>query len=522
MFIYMNYGSADAAAQAAFTTELEDFSPDVIVVGGGSAGAVVGRRLLDSGARVLLLEAGGVDDDPAIHDPARMHELWRSASDWAFETTPQTHAHGRRLSWPRGKVLGGSSCLNAMIWVRGSRTDYDSWAYSGATGWGWEQVAPTFERIERRPAFGEGIVEILTTYDADPIHQAIVEAGQQCGLPLNPDYNAGAQDGISFVQFNIRDGVRHSTARAYLHPVAADANLCVATGAVARRLLFEGTRCTGVEFVQDGVRKRAAAGEVVLAGGAIGSPALLMLSGIGPSEHLASHEIDVIVGLDGVGANLHDHLLAPVICSAEREIGPPAYGLPAVQTHSFARSRPGLVVPDIQPIHFMVPLYEPWMKGPANGFTLMGGMIRPQSRGTIRLTGPTPEHPLAIDPNVMACGADLDSLVAALELCREMARSDALCSWGAAELYPGPRVCSPEDLRDYARASVSTYHHQVGTCKMGTDAMAVVDPELRVYGIEGLRVADASIMPTVTTGNTNAPSIMIGERAAEFLVAAGR
>jgi choline dehydrogenase len=513
---------ADATTRTVFATELDGFLADVIVVGGGSAGAAVARRLVDSGARVLLLEAGGVDDHPAIHDPARMHELWRSATDWAFETTPQTHAHGRRLSWPRGKVLGGSSCLNAMIWVRGSHLDYDGWAYSGATGWGWEQVAATFERIERHSASGEGIVEILTAYDPDPIHQAIVEAGQECGLPLNPDYNGGTQDGISFVQFNIRDGVRHSTAQAYLHPVAADANLRVATGALARRLVFAGTRCTGVEFVQDGRRKRASAGEVVLAGGAIGSPALLMLSGIGPSEHLASHSIDVIADLDGVGANLHDHLLAPVICSAERVIGAPARGLPAVQSHSFVRSRPGLVVPDIQPIHFMVPLYEPWMEGPSNGFTLMGGMIRPQSRGRIRLTGPTAEHPLSIDPNVFACEADLDSLVAAVDLCREMARSDALSAWGANELYPGPRASSREDLRDYVRASASTYHHQVGTCKMGIDATAVVDPELRVYGIDGLRVADASIMPTVTTGNTNAPSIMIGERAAEFLVAAGR
>jgi choline dehydrogenase len=222
-----------------------------------------------------------------------------------------------------------------------------------------------------------------------------------------------------------------------------------------------------------------------------------------------------------VGQNLHDHLLSPVIFAAEREIGPPSPGLPACQSHSFWRSRPGLVLPDVQPIHFMVPMYEPWMEGPPNGFTLMGGMVRPASRGSIRLSGPDPEDPLLIDPNVLACEADVEALVAGVELCRRMGASEALAAWGARELYPGPGVASPSDLRRYVRDTAITYHHQVGTCKMGVDEQAVVDPELRVHGVEGLRVADASIMPVVTTGNTNAPSILIGERAADF-VAGGR
>ena len=291
------------------------------------------------------------------------------------------------------------------------------------------------------------------------------------------------------------------------------------TGAVARRLLFDGIRCVGVEWSRGDHIERARAETVVVCGGTIGSPQLLLLSGIGPADHLRSLGIDVVADLPGVGENLHDHLLSPVIFSAEREVGPPSPGLPACQTHLFWRSRPGLPVPDIQPIHFMVPMYEPWMEGPENGFTLLGGIVRPASRGSLRLTGPTPEDPVALDPNILACEADLESVVAAVELCRRIGAAEALRDWGAAELYPGPSVDAPDAIRAYVRRTAITYHHQVGTCKMGTDSAAVVDPKLRVHGIDGLRVADASIMPMVTTGNTNAPSIMIGERAAEFLLA---
>ena len=265
--------------------------------------------------------------------------------------------------------------------------------------------------------------------------------------------------------------------------------------------------------------ERAHAGEVVVCGGTIGSAQLLLLSGIGPADHLRTHGIDVVADLPGVGENLHDHLLSPVIFSAEREVGPPSPGLPACQTHLFWRSRAGLPAPDLQPIHFMVPMVEPWMAAIENGFSLMGGFVRPLSRGSLRLTGPRPEDPVALDPNVLACEADLEGLVAAVDLCRRVGASDALRAWGAVERYPGPSVDTAEAVRAYVRKTAITYHHQVGTCKMGTDAAAVVDPRLRVHGIEGLRVADASVMPMVTTGNTNAPSIMIGERAAEFLIA---
>lgn len=494
-------------------------SVDVAVVGAGSAGAVVARRLVDGGARVLLLEAGGRDENPAIHDPGRLHELWQSEVDWAYETVPQAHADGRRLAWPRGRGLGGSSCLNAMIWVRGAPQDFDTWVELGAEGWSWKDVRPVYERIERREPGGPGTVSVLTSFEPDAIHASLAAAAQECGIPLNADYNGASQDGVSFMQFSIEDGVRHSTAAAYLRPVESAANLDLVTGALARRLLLDGTRCVGVEWSRDGHVESAQAGQVVVCGGTIGSAQLLLLSGIGPADHLRALGIDVVVDLPGVGENLHDHLLSPVIFNAEREVGPPSPGLPACQTHLFWRSRPELPAPDIQPIHFMVPMVEPWMEGFENGFTLMGGMVRPASRGTLRLTGPAPEDPVALDPNILACDADLESLAAAVDLCRRIGAADALREWGAVERYPGPSVDTPDAVRAYVRRTAITYHHQVGTCAMGTGADAVVDPRLRVHGVDGLRVADASVMPAVTTGNTNAPSIMIGERAAEFLLA---
>jgi choline dehydrogenase len=245
-----------------------------------------------------------------------------------------------------------------------------------------------------------------------------------------------------------------------------------------------------------------------------------MLSGIGPAEHLREHGIDVAVDLDGVGENLHDHILSPVIYSAQREIGPPPADCWAAESHLFWRTQPGLVAPDIQPIHFGAPLYESWMEGPSNGFSMLGGLVRPVSRGTLRLTSSDPHAELALDPRALSSSADVDAVEAAVNLCREMGSSAALADWGPRELYPGPEVRTSAELRDYIRKTAITYHHQVGTCKMGTDEEAVVDPQLRVYGVDGLRVADASVMPTVTSGNTNAASLMIGERVAALVAAA--
>ena len=502
------------------------FSPDVIVVGAGAAGCAAARRLVDRGdVNVLLLEAGGQDTNPAIHDPARLFELWGTEEDWAYRTVPQANAAGRQLYLPRGRVVGGSSCLNAMIHVRGARADYEHWRYLGNAGWGWDDVLPVFKRMEDFDAGASevhgvgGPVRVMSEYEVAPLHASIVEAAQKMGIPRNPDYNDGELDGIAPVQLTISGGRRHSAAAAYLAPIADHPSLRVLTGALARRLLFDGARCVGVEWERHGAIERAHAGsEVVLCAGAIGSPRLLLLSGIGPGRELDKLGLSSVVDLPGVGRNLHDHLCSAVIFSAEPAIAPPAPGFQHAQTHLFWRSRPGLAVPDTQPVNFSAPLYEPWMSGPPNAFTLVGAIVRPASRGSIRLSGPNPSDDLLIDLGALTVESDLRALQASVEQCRSIGTASPLRDdWGARELYPGPSVKNDADIRAYIRKTLTTYHHQAGTCKMGIDAEAVVDPQLRVYGVEGLRVADASVMPAVTTGNTNAPSQMIGERVSDFI-----
>ena len=500
---------------------------DVVVVGSGSAGSVIARRLADAGADVVLLEAGEPDANPAIHDPARLFELWDSEQDWGYRTMPQAACAGRELHWPRGKVLGGSSALNGMIYTRGHRSDYDGWAALGNDGWRYDDVLPVFKRSED---FDRGASEyhgvggpqrVLSRYEPHPVNAAVVAAAQEAGIEFNDDYNGEHLDGVAFCQLNVKDGRRQTTATAFLAPVSATARLTVLTGAQARRLVFEGGRCVGVELSHAGtVAHIRAEREVVVSGGTIESAKLLLLSGIGPADELGRLGIDVVANLPGVGQNLHDHVLSPVIYSASQTVPPAVPGLQQLHSQLFWRSRPGLPAPDVQPLFFHLPLYLEGMEGPPDGYTLMAGIIRPESRGSLRLASADPDAPPLLDPACLSSAVDASALVAAIELCREIGDQDALDEWRGSELYPGRAVREPGALRDYVRQTAITYHHQAGTCKMGVDELAVVDPQLRVHGVEGLRVADASVMPQVTSGNTHAPTVMIGERAAELVRAA--
>ena len=501
---------------------------DVVVVGSGSAGAVIARRLVDAGVEVCVLEAGPMDDNPAIHDPSRLMELQGSADDWDYVTVPQPGCAGRELHVPRGKVLGGSSSLNGMIYIRGHRLDYDHWAYLGNVGWSYADVLPLFKRSEDFDG-GEseyhgvgGELHVMGTYEPHPFHTAVVEAAQEVGIPFNPDHNGAELEGVGFQQLMVKDGRRHSQATAFLRPVLDAPNLTVLTGAYARRLLFEGARCTGVEIARDGgVEEVRARQEVVVSAGTIESPKLLMLSGIGGAEQLRRTGIDVRVDLPGVGENLHDHGLVPLVYASARPMPPTPPGLQPLNTHLFTRSTPGLTVPDLQPLFWNVPLYFPGMSGPADGFTLMsGGPLRPASRGTVRLASADPDDRPLVDVGYLTCGADVDVLERGVELCREIAQAPALAEWHGRELYPGPQVASSGQVRTHIREQLTTYQHVVGTCRMGVDALAVVDPELRVHGVDALRVADASIMPSICSGNTHAASTMIGERAADLVRAA--
>lgn len=512
----------------------------VIVVGAGSAGAVVARRLADAGVEVTVLEAGGEDTNPAIHDLSRMGELWHSADDWDYYTTPQQGANGHRLPWPRGKVLGGSHSLNAMIWVRCVPEDYDHWASLGNDGWAWNDVLPIYKEIENFHGVGdegwhgsEGPLDVTNDYELSPIQRSIIDAAVQEGLPFNADYNGAKIEGVSQQQITARDGKRLNTYMAYLKPVRD--RVRVEVGCHVHELVFaetasgEAPRVVGVRFEQAGEMHELRADEVVLAAGAIDSPRVLLRSGIGPAEELREVGIEVRHDLPGVGKNLHDHYLAPVIFNTEKPIDPPHEGVSVTQSHLFWKSREDLDRPDTQPILFSVPMYGSFLEPKGdNGFSLMAGLITTQSRGQITLSGTAPHDELLLDPAALTHPDDVTSLVESVRQCRRIGRQAALAAgaadggWGATEMYPGPEIGDGEDLVDYVRGVVATYHHQVGTCKMGVDDAAVVSPRLNVHGVEGLRVADASVMPRVTTGNTNAPAILIGELAAKFILAGER
>jgi choline dehydrogenase len=500
---------------------------DYVVVGAGSAGCTIAARLSeDADKRVLLLEAGGDDSSVEdVHVPPAWPTLWGTEVDWAYETTPQPGTGNLPHSWPRGKVLGGSSTINAMVYLRGHRNDFDNWAAAGNTGWDYEGVLPYFKKMEtvegKDPDYrgDSGPMRPKIAADPNPLSEVFLDATKELGYPLTDDFNGSVQEGAGYHELTIADGKRQSTALAYLHPVEDRPNLTVHTGAHARRLTFDGKRCTGVDYERNGnVETATAEAEVIVSAGAVNSPQLLLLSGVGPADHLREVGVDVVHELPGVGRNLHDHPLLGLVFEADGEIAPGKAN--HAETSMLWRSDPSLPGPDMQFMFIHVPFHPPHLQAPPNSYTF-GIATIPDSRGWVRLAGADPQAAPLINPNYLGEDSDVRRLLLGIEKAREINATSAFSAWGTTEVLAGEHLQDEAGLRDFISRGTGTYYHPVGTCKMGVDDEAVVDSELRVHGIEGLRVADASVMPTLVCVNTNAASIMIGEKAADLIRGAG-
>jgi len=516
---------------------------DYIIIGAGSAGCVLANRLSeDPKVKVLLLEAGCRDTRKEIHIPLAFSKLFKGPCDWTYFTEPEAQLGNRSLYWPRGKVLGGSSSINAMIYIRGHRADYDQWRDLGNPGWGYADVLPYFKKSEKQEhgaseyhgASGPLCVSDLRT--VNPLSEAFVAAGQEIGISRNPDFNGAQQEGVGFYQVTQNNGKRHSTAAAFLHPVASRKNLTVKTETHVFGIYFEDKRAAVVSFQQgnNSMQERAER-EIILCAGAIGSPQLLMLSGVGPADHLRQFNVPIACDLPGVGKNLQDHPACAMVYECTRPVslasaeqfsnqlrylisrrGPLTSNV--AEAGAFVKTSGRAQVPDLQ-FHFGVGYFveHGFQQIKGHAFTFGPTLLHPYSRGDIRLRSSNPLDAPAIRANYYADSRDMDVMVEGLKLARTLAATKALAQYCGAELHPGAAAKDDTALRAHIAKFTETLYHPVGTCKMGHDAAAVVDSELRVHGVEGLRVVDASIMPTVVGGNTNAPTIMIAEKAADLI-----
>jgi choline dehydrogenase len=516
---------------------------DYIIVGAGSAGCVLAHRLSeDPSVKVLLLEAGGPDSRREIHIPVAFSKLFQTPCDWAYYTEAEQQLENRKLYWPRGKVLGGSSSINAMIYIRGNRKDYDCWSELGNPGWRFADVLPYFKKSENQQHGSSeyhgagGPLHVSDLRCVNPLSEAFVEAAIESGYARNPDFNAAAQEGFGVYQVTQQNGRRHSAADAFLRPAMGRPNLKVITAAHASGILFERKRAIGVSFhFGEGSRQERAAREVILCAGAVGSPQLLMLSGIGPSAQLRPFSIPVVCDLPGVGKNLQDHPSVGLIYECQEPVsllnatslsstlrylcfkdGPLTSNVG--EAGGFVKVSSSSATPEIQfhfgPGYFKNHGLETIDK---HAFSFGPTLVRPFSKGSITLRSSNPLDSPRIQANYFADARDLDAMVEGIKVARAIGRAPSLVKYRGRELYPGDDAQTDAAFRDYARRIAETLYHPVGTCKMGNDPEAVVDSELRVHGVEGLRIVDASIMPTVPGGNTNAPTIMVAEKAADLI-----
>jgi choline dehydrogenase len=523
---------------------------DYVVVGAGSAGCVLANRLSASGKySVLLLEAGPRDTNPWIHVPLGYGRLFKEkAVNWMYQTEPEPGLNGRSVFQPRGKTLGGSSSINGLLYIRGQHEDYDRWRQRGNLGWGFDDVLPYFKKAEDQTRGADdfhgagGPLPVSNLGHPDPISAAFIEAAVEAGIPRNPDFNGASQEGAGFFQTTTKGGRRASAAVAYLRPAKSRSNLHVETSALAERILFEGRRAAAVTYRQAGAPRTARARkEILVAGGAFNSPQLLQLSGVGPAELLRQHGIEVVLDAQGVGHDLQDHMQVRVVMRCSQAItlndivnnparkilaglryaafrtGP--LTIAAGTSGAFFKTNPRLATPDIQ-IHFL-PFSTDKMGEklhPFSGFTASVCQLRPESRGSIRIRSADPAAPPEIRINYLASEVDRTANVEGLKILRKILSAPALAPFVVEEVDPGAKVTSDEALLAFCRKRGTTVYHPTSTCRMGSDPLAVVDQRLRLRGIDGLRVVDASVMPDLVSGNTNAPVIMIAEKASDMIL----